>query len=306
MKVGKFVMFCSAIAAFAIVTAWQYYNEDYSGFETARKQSSDRFLESALGSTRYRTFGDQDKPTIFLINGSNGFLESWEPNIESLVKSGYRVIAYDIWGRGLSSRPRADLSMPVFREQLDTLIHQLKPIKVILMGSSFGCVIAADYALSNPSRVEKLVLVSPAGWPSPGDNQWIKLPIIGDLAFHYFGRQLLRPKVEAYFFGERSPWAMAVWDQYASYPGYTRAVLSTLRHAPVTNFTEGWRQLGALPMPMLFIWGKQDVSFPYANKDKVAALIPQAQVLGIDNAAHWVNIEKSAEVNVAVGTFLRK
>ena len=99
---------------------------------------------------------------------------------------------------------------------------------------------------------------------------------------------------------------MAAWEQYASYPGFTRAALSTLRHAPVTDYTEGWRQLGALSVPTLFIWGKQDASFPYANKDKVAALIPHAQVLGIDGAAHWVNIEKPAEVNAAVGAFLRK
>ena len=306
MKNGRLISFFAAIAMLVLAMLFQYYKEDDSSFEAARRQSGDQFFETELGSTRYRTYGEKNQPTIVLIHGFNGFLETWDKNIEPLVKSGHRVITYDFWGRGLTSRPPVNLSLPVFREQLATLIHHLNAKKVILMGSSFGCVIAADYALNYPGGVEKMVIVGPAGWPSTNDSQWIKLPIIGDLAFHYFGIQILRPKVDAYFYAaDSAPWALATWDKYSNYPGFTRTALSTLRYSPVTDYTDGWRQLGAQSLPTLFIWGKQDVSFPYSNRGKVSILMPQAQVLGIDHAAHWVNIEKPAEVNAAVSAFLR-
>jgi pimeloyl-ACP methyl ester carboxylesterase len=147
-------------------------------------------------------------------------------------------------------------------------------------------------------------MIGPAGWPSPGDSRLIKAPLLGDVAFHYLGQKILRPKVVAYFHGAPADWALAAWDKYAAYPGFTRSALSTLRNAPVTDYTEGWRQLGTLRTPTLFVWGKQDVSFPYNNRDKVAALIPHARVEGIEGAAHWVNIEKATEVNTLVRTFL--
>jgi len=243
-----------------------------------------------------------------LVHSFNGFLETWNPNIESLVKAGYRVVAYDLWGRGLSSSPRVDLSLTVFRAQLDAIINHSGASKVYLIGSSFGCVIAADYALHNPGSVEKLVFIGPAGFPSEGDktSKFLNAPLLGDLLFHYFGKRLLKEKVEAYFFNEQAHWAIEKWEEYAEHPGFTRSALSTLRHSPVLDYTEGWRRQGELGKPILFIWGKQDVSFPYSNAEKAAAFIPHAEIVAIEGAAHWVNIEKPSQVNEAMLSFLSK
>jgi pimeloyl-ACP methyl ester carboxylesterase len=62
--------------------------------------------------------------------------------------------------------------------------------------------------------------------------------------------------------------------------------------------------LGELGKPTLFVWGKQDVSFPYSNASKAAVLVPQAEIVGIDGAAHWVNIEQADKTNAAVLAFL--
>jgi len=44
-------------------------------------------------------------------------------------------------------------------------------------------------------------MVGPAGWPNKnGRNRLLDTPIVGELVFHYFGQQILRPKVEAYLF----------------------------------------------------------------------------------------------------------
>jgi pimeloyl-ACP methyl ester carboxylesterase len=295
------------VAASLSISVFQYYNEDTSDFEAARESSTEQYLQLEPGSTRYQVFGNESSPTVVLVHSFNGFLESWAPNIESLVKAGYRVLTYDLWGRGLSARPRIDLSLPVFRRQLNALIKHLGANKVHLVGSSFGCVIASDYTLHNPSRVEKLVLIGPAGWPSEGDNtnRLLNIPILGDFVFHYFGESILKTKVEAYLYNKEAHyWAVEEWERFAAYPGFTRSALSTLRHSPVLDYTEGWRKLGALGKPTLFIWGKQDVSFPFANTEKVATLIPHAEIVGVEDAAHWVNIEKPLQTNEAVVSFL--
>jgi pimeloyl-ACP methyl ester carboxylesterase len=79
-----------------------------------------------------------------------------------------------------------------------------------------------------------------------------------------------------------------------------------LRHAPLYDYTEGWTELGVLGKPTLFVWGELDVSFPFSNAEKAAALIPHSKIVGIKEAAHWVNIEKPALVNEAVISFLNE
>lgn len=83
-----------------------------------------------------------------------------------------------------------------------------------------------------------------------------------------------------------------------------RSALSTLRYSPVLDYTDGWDKLGDLNKPTMFIWGKQDVSFPYSNTKKLSKLIPHAKVVSIEDAAYWVNIEQAEDVNNAITLFL--
>lgn len=132
----------------------------------------------------------------------------------------------------------------------------------------------------------------------------ISVPILGDLAFHYFGEKLLLPKVEAYLHDKQANlWAIEKWQEFAAYPGFTRSALSTLRHSPVVDYTGGWKKLGTLGKPTMFVWGELDVSFPFASSERAKTLIPHAHIIGVKNAAHWVNIEKASIVNEAVISF---
>ena len=61
-----------------------------------------------------------------------------------------------------------------------------------------------------------------------------------------------------------------------------------------------------LDKSVLFIWGKNDISFPFENSQTAIGLIPNATITAIDNAAHWVNIEKPLLVNNSIISFLAK
>ncbi len=300
------------ITLFAFTSIYQYFYEDLSTFNKAREKSTQKsspelYFQSSLGLTRYQKFGKKEQPTVILIHSFNGFLESWNPNIKPLVDAGFQVISYDLWGRGLSSRPRTELSLSVFRDQLHQLMLFLNIKKAHLIGASFGSVIASDYALNHQDNVVSLSLLGPAGWPKDGDNttKLLKTPLIPDLAFHYFGKEILKPKVEDYlYFRQENQWVIDRWDEFAQYPGFSRSLLSTLRQSPVRDYTEGWAALGRTNIPITFIWGKQDISFPYSNAEKATKLLPRANIIAIENAAHWVNIDQAQQVNDALLSFL--
>lgn len=189
-----------AFTLFTVITVVQYLYEDSSTILAARAQSGDKFLASSDGVTRYRIIGENNKTTVVLVHSFNGFLESWTPNIDALVTSGYRVVVYDLFGRGLSDRPRTDYDLTLFRRQLSAVINELKVKEVDLIGASFGSVIAADYAIHYPDKVKDLVFLGPAGWPiGTNRNPLLDVPIIADLVFHFFGTGLIKNKVEDYF-----------------------------------------------------------------------------------------------------------
>ncbi|MBL4585176.1 MAG: alpha/beta hydrolase [Pseudomonadales bacterium] len=306
MKAKITLVFISLVILFGGVTYYQYINEDDSAVLAARENLAAVMLESEIGSTRYQIFGEHNTATVVLVHSFNGYIETWNANIDALVNAGYRVVAYDLFGRGLSDRPWTEYNLELFRDQLDSLIKHIGAKDVHIIGSSFGCVIATDYALHHPENVQSLSLIGPAGWPaSEGRNAALDTPVLGELIFHYFGKQLIRPTVEGYFIDqEKYSSAVEQWDRFASYPGFTRAALSILRHSPVMDYSDGWRQLGKLNKPVVFIWGKQDISFPFSHSEKLPELVPHATLIGIDGAAHWVNIEKATVVNQALISFL--
>lgn len=273
-----------------------------------RQQLSVSTVESNSGSTRFESWGDRRKPSIILIHSFNGFLETWQPNIDALVKAGYHVVTYDLFGRGLSDRPLRPMSLKVFHEQIDALRKHLDiQAPVHLAGASFGAVIAADYALKYPDQVKSLVFSGPAGWPNAEDTtaKLIAMPYVADMLFFYAGKSLLQSKINSYLLDDReADWTKAYWKVYYQYAGVARTALSTLRHSPVLDYRNGWKKLGKTEIPTLFIWGRQDSSFPLTHSREAEKLIPQARIVALDSAEHWVNIDQADEFNTAMIEFL--
>jgi pimeloyl-ACP methyl ester carboxylesterase len=293
---------------FIAISVIQYWNEDTSELVAAQASSKDSFLDMPLGKTRYQVHGVTGSQTVILLHGFNGFIENFDLNVPTLVKAGYRVIVYDQWGRGLSDRPRNNLTPAAIRDQLNTLLSHLEVNEFALIGSSLGSVLAVDYALEYPDRVEQLILIAPAGWASENDPpEWlIKNQGIADLIFHHFGTSIIRPKVIDYFFEDVDPTTMALWDKYAALPGFTRSALSLMRHTPLRGYEGGWTQLGVSRTPTTVIWGMEDISFAHQNSTELRAMAPHVTIRSVPEAAHWLNIENAETVNRHILEALQK
>ena len=97
-------------------------------------------------------------PAIVAIHGLTANLTCWAPLAESLTPQ-YRLIAYDLRGRGESDKPSSGYSLALHREDLAGLLDALGLQRAVIAGHSLGANVAVAFADSHPERVEKLILV---------------------------------------------------------------------------------------------------------------------------------------------------
>jgi pimeloyl-ACP methyl ester carboxylesterase len=97
-------------------------------------------------------------PAIVCIHGLTANHTCWA-SMADVLASDYRLIAYDLRGRGESEKPDKGYSLEIHGEDLGRLLDHFKLGKAILMGHSLGAHIALRFAVKHPARVAKLVLV---------------------------------------------------------------------------------------------------------------------------------------------------
>ncbi|MBS2968229.1 alpha/beta hydrolase [Metabacillus sp. KIGAM252] len=95
---------------------------------------------------------------VILIHGPGTDLREWVFIIPYLLKT-CQVIAYDVRGSGKSPSPVEPMNLV---DDLRMLMDGLHIEKATLVGHSRGGQVAADFALTDPSRIEKLILISPS------------------------------------------------------------------------------------------------------------------------------------------------
>ena len=106
---------------------------------------------------------DHPQRTFVFIHGFGGQAEQWQYQMQFFAVEN-RVIALDLRGHGLSDKPGSGYDMPQVVEDLETALTLLKVKgKIVLVGHSFGGAVVTEYALKNPDRVERLVVMATAG-----------------------------------------------------------------------------------------------------------------------------------------------
>jgi pimeloyl-ACP methyl ester carboxylesterase len=123
------------------------------------------FVRTRSGHLRVREFG-QGQPVV-LLHGAGGLLEDFMvAGVCHALAGSHRVIALDRPGYGYSSQPARDLKTP--EEQagwLDDVLDELGVERPILVGHSWGTLVALSHALTYPARASGLVLVSGFYYP---------------------------------------------------------------------------------------------------------------------------------------------
>ena len=263
------------------------------------------------GATHYSWTGREGDPVIVCIHGLSTPSFVFAGTVRSLASLGYRVLSYDLYGRGYSARVSGTQNVEFFLAQLGALLaHQNVTGPVTLLGFSMGGQIATAFAAAEHDRVEKLVLVAPAGLADedPGPYDWVwRAPWIGDWMTRVFGGIALRRELV-----EHRSLATVIPDfedrQAAEtrMRGYLPALLSSRRHLLSQSSSSDHARVAKDGTPVLAIWGGADPVIPARSAGELARINPDAHHLEIKGAGHTVLQTHPSEVALALRAFLRR
>ncbi|MBN1451995.1 MAG: alpha/beta hydrolase [Anaerolineales bacterium] len=286
-----------------------YLGETKELNETARRVGAGSFVQLSDGYTHYELDGLENGQPVTLVHGFSVPYFIWDPTFEFLIRSGFRVLRYDLIGRGFSDRPRVRYDIDLFCKQLKELLDTLGFEQISLMGLSMGGPITAAFTTRFPKRVQKLVLIDPAGARPvtlPRILKALTTPGFGELALGLFGRGRLLKDVESDFYDPAH--VKAFVEKYMvpmKYKGFMRAILSTMRNGMLGDFSSTYRKVGELGAPTLLLWGRDDKTVPFEHSNDLRAAIPQAELRVFEHCGHIPHYERPDEVNPILLEFLK-
>lgn len=287
-----------------------YFDETLPMDKKPRRNAPGSFVNLPSGATHYEEGCNPNGQPIVLVHGFSVPYFIFDPTFEFLCQQGFRVLRYDLLGRGFSDRPNVRYNAELFVNQLKELLNALKYKDIVLVGLSMGGAITAAFIAAHPQYVSKHILIDPAGAKPISLSPLLKvvrLPGFGELLLGLFGTgSMVRSVAADMFTPELVEQFQKRYRIQMQYHGFKRAILSTMRNGMLDSFLETYTQVGALNKPTLLFWGKQDNTVPFAHSDIIRAAIPHAQFHAFDNCGHIPHYERPSEFNRILLEFLRK
>jgi pimeloyl-ACP methyl ester carboxylesterase len=234
--------------------------------------------------------------------------ENFRPQVEPLVRAGYRCVLWDYRGHGLSDAPEDPqrYSMAQVVDDLGRVLDAAAPgRRAVLGGLSFGGLASLHFTLARRERVRGLVLVaSGPGFKSPeAQGRW-------EAQVERIAARLEAKGFEGYVDGRAAATAIGLRPELPAAQAAGRAIVAQDPRA-VARF--GRRVAGPVPgvidelpklsVPALVLVGERDADYLRAA-EVMAARIPGAKHVLVPGAGHVVNIEEAEAFDRALLAFL--
>lgn len=276
------------------------------------------FTTKTILNNPYISYIDTGKGehTIVLIHGLGSNAGFWRYVIPDLSKK-YRVIAIDLPGYGKSQKDYYSYNMSFFADQVKRVMDYLNINKFIFVGHSMGGQAGIMYALKYPQTLEKLILVSPAGFErfKTGEGDWLKSVMTVDEVMKT-NETGMRKNLSGNFYSWKDKWEWMVEERARTakakdFRAYCYAVVRSV-YGMLDEPT--YNKLDQISVPTLVVYGRYDglIPNPYLHpgfpKDVYTAganQIPNCKLIQIDNCGHMVQIEKPKELVNAIEDFVK-
>jgi pimeloyl-ACP methyl ester carboxylesterase len=251
-----------------------------------------------------------DGPPLLWLHGLGGVWQNWLLNIPAFMGT-HRCVALDLPGFGESEMPRGEISFPDFARTADAVCDQLGIECPVVIGNSMGGFVGSDLALSFPTRVDKLVLVSAAGLSTEYVRRepvlataraWAAVMTrLGAQADSMLrrprGRRLALQAVVRYPEKLSVPLATEL-AQGAGSPGFNAAFRALLNY----SFRD---RLEKIEVPVLIVWGRNDMLVPVEDAEEFEHLIGEnAHAVIFEDTGHLAMLERPNRFNELLRGFL--
>lgn len=238
--------------------------------------------------------GNPEGEPVILIHALGATQQMWRPQLADL--AAWRVIRYDLPGHGgRAPLPSMDATIDAYVNDVFAMCDDLRLDRFSLVGSSFGGMIAQRAAARAGARVPALVLVSCAlrmGTPAVWDGRIAAVNEQGVEA-------LVEPTMSRWFAAATKESSADIIASFAhgfratSVQGYADAA----RAMRDLDLSAG---AGAITARTIAVGGAEDAAAPPEAVERMAAAIPGARSVIVDDAAHMVNAEQPARFNALV------
>ena len=286
-----------------------YADGDDSSWMDVDWPSLQRPLEIFGRSVNVLDTGGSRPPLVFL----HGWSSNWQIfllNIAAFMET-HRCLALDLPGFGASEMPAEPISINGYAKTVDAVCDQLGVETVSVVGNSMGGFIGAELALSYDTRVERLVLVSAAGLSTEHLAQTpavvlARLVTAGvPFAQRFESYVVRRPRLRrgAMQWVVRYPEKLSVpltQELVLSFgkPGFVPALKALLEY----SYRD---RLAAMEMPVLIVWGRNDLLVPVGDAERYRRLIgDNARVEIFEDTGHAPMIERPSQFNSSLRAFL--
>lgn len=255
-------------------------------------------------------------PALLLLHGLGCDSSTWDAVIPDLSKK-FTVIAPDLLGHGASDKPNADYSLGGYANGMRDLLTLLDIDRVTVVGHSLGGGIAMQFAYQYPERTERVCLVATGGLGTevtplirfltvPGSGSVIAAATMAP--WRPMVRRTLRTLSKSGFSLTRDLDEVAkIYESFAD-PAMRRAVQRVTAH--VLNWRGQYvtmtdRAYLARLMPMMVIWGKNDLVIPVAHSRVAGAYATKSDVHVFADSGHFPHKDHPEQFCQLLEEFIR-
>ena len=303
-------LICILVFIILLLAAFLAFHTEHKQLNNEIRSGVDgQFVQLPNGYVHYELGGKKGNPLVVLVHGFSTPAYTWEPTAQPLIDAGFRVLCFDLFGRGYSDRPNVEYNLDLFVRQMEELLEALQVEEPVhLLGLSMGGPIVAAFANRHPDKIQTLTLLDPLV-TNIFESSIFPLNIkgIGEYVMAVYMVPFYLPKSQCsdMVHPENFPgWEDRFKDQI-QYKGFGRAILSTMRNLAKLDTLAEYESLGKKNLPVQILWGKQDQTISAEAIATLRELVPQHHFQAIDDAGHIPHYEQPEVVNAALAGFFK-
>lgn len=306
---ARLLLFPLAFVATFVAGSMLYVHRHEDATPRSAAPAGGRFLDVEGTRVFARDFGPANGRPLLLVHGTAAWSGTWFSLVPALRTAGWRVIAVDLPPFGYSDkRIDRDFSRTAQARRLRGVLDGFGVAHAVVLGHSFGGGPALEFALRDPDRLERLVLVDAAlGLQAPPPDasslpcrvlgqRWLREPLFAASANNpLWSRKLLQSFVARK--DAVTPQRLLEYRKPSSLHGANAALAAWAdRFACVADDGLGMREdaVRKLRMPLDLLWGADDAITPLPQARHLQSLLPGARLQVIRGVGHIPHIEDPA------------
>ena len=257
-------------------------------------------------------------PPILMFHGQPTWSYLYRKMIPPLVTAGYRCVAPDLMGFGLSDKPteESEYTLPRHVELMTGLIDKLNLEGVIIVGQDWGGPIGLRYAIDHRDNVRALVILNTL-------VDILPIPLFFSLMFRSGGfSSFLSTRLDLFrrmSFGTKlmfkRPLDKRAKEQYmmphpkaanrAGIAAFPKMIPTNESHPNAEYVSAIDRTLREWDLPALVMFSDKDFGFSVAEGQRIADMVPNGRFQVVENAGHYLQEDAGVEIAERMVVFLR-